>query len=45
MSSLSNLAVPLLPADLDLDSLRFDERGLLPVVVQGIASGTVLMVA
>jgi phosphoribosyl-AMP cyclohydrolase / phosphoribosyl-ATP pyrophosphohydrolase len=30
---------------LDLGSLRFDERGLLPVVVQDVASGAVLMLA
>jgi len=29
----------------DLDALRFDERGLLPVVAQDEADGTVLMVA
>lgn len=30
---------------LDLDSLHFDERGLLPVVVQDVATGAVLMLA
>ncbi|MEO8504074.1 MAG: bifunctional phosphoribosyl-AMP cyclohydrolase/phosphoribosyl-ATP diphosphatase HisIE [Acidobacteriota bacterium] len=30
---------------LDISQLRFDDRGLLPVVVQDIASGAVLMVA
>ncbi len=30
---------------LDLDALRFDEQGLLPVVVQHAATGAVLMVA
>ncbi len=29
----------------DLDALRFDERGLVPVVVQDVADGEVLMLA
>lgn len=31
--------------NLDLDTLRFDDRGLLPVVVQDVGSGAVLMLA
>lgn len=30
---------------IDFDSLRFDDRGLLPVVVQDVATGAVLMLA
>ena len=30
---------------MDLDELRFDDRGLLPVVVQDVADGEVLMLA
>jgi phosphoribosyl-AMP cyclohydrolase / phosphoribosyl-ATP pyrophosphohydrolase len=33
------------PAPIDLSSLRFDERGLIPVVVQDVGSGAVLMLA
>ena len=29
----------------DLDALTFDDRGLIPVVAQDAATGTVLMVA
>ncbi|MBC7315838.1 MAG: bifunctional phosphoribosyl-AMP cyclohydrolase/phosphoribosyl-ATP pyrophosphatase, partial [Chloroflexi bacterium] len=31
--------------DLPLEALRWDEHGLIPVVVQDIHTGTVLMVA
>lgn len=31
--------------EIDFETLRFDERGLLPVVVQDVASGAVLMLA
>ncbi len=30
---------------IDLATLRFDDRGLLPVVVQDVGSGAVLMLA
>ena len=32
-------------SDVDVESLKFDDRGLLPVVAQDVATGTVLMLA